>query len=53
MWVIVIVVFLLLALAAWRLFVMKRRNRGLARPIDSGHPDLVEVDPHGADESWR
>jgi hypothetical protein len=53
MWVIAIVAVLFLALVAWRLFVMARRDRGPSRPIDIGHPHLVDIDPHGTDESRR
>jgi hypothetical protein len=51
MWAIAIIAVLFLALVAYRLFVMARRDRGPSRPIDSGRPGLVDVDPHGTDES--
>lgn len=46
MWVAVIAAIVVASFILWRVF-LAFRGRDPERPVDSGHPHLTDVDPHG------
>ncbi len=46
MWIVIALIVAALALLLWRLVVIVAQHRQ-SRPVDSGHPHVTDVDPHG------
>lgn len=46
MWIVIALIAAAVALLVWRLVVVLTQHRQ-SRPVDSGHPHVTDVDPHG------